>query len=103
MKLTNEIKIQVYQEAIRNLDEQGVLWGRYSMCDAINAALLNLNLLDTYFKDDRHGTFEYQIPEFVALKPKEVTSYDYWWNRFNKQIRIDNFNKLIKQLKEETT
>lgn len=84
---------KIYKEALR-LYTMGTR--THGMCYYIEAAELNLY--------NRHFCCALYMIEFIELRPARVGRElnFYWWPKNDRQIRIENFKKIIDQTKPET-
>ena len=87
--VTKEQRHEVYKEALRILESID----EYFMCICIKKAAAKVLAV----KYDSVDISDY--PDFIALKPKRKFISESWFPKDNRQIRIDNFNKIIEQTK----
>lgn len=93
-ELTIEQRHEIYKEA-KEIFMEGWLHG---MCYPIRLALKTTNTMSIYNCD--MDDLLHLLPEFEKIKPSEFNCGVFWWDIKNRQIRLDNFNKLIKQTEQ---
>ena len=87
--MTKAKEIRIYKRAKEILIEES--GNRFSMCDNITEAYEEL-----YRMEWEDWNFDYTIfTEFYSLKPEGKDTRGFWWNEFDKEIRLEMFDKII--------
>ena len=98
------LKLKIYELALSFQKEDTP---PYSMCVCLKEAIAQV-----FFGVGRCETTDEQeeymdeyikkcMPEFMALKPKNTIYCSYWWDSHNLDVRMENFENLIKISKDE--
>lgn len=89
-----DLKIEVYKLA---LELQKIDKEPYAMCPQLAMAIEYVFKLDSTNLDEFLKKY---FPEFLALKPKDLSNKSFWFGVFDNEIRIKHFEKLIKDLED---
>jgi len=91
--MTKPKRIRIYKRAKELLiKEKG---DRFSMCDNINEAYEEL-----YRMEWEDWNMDFKIfKEFYSLKPKGASFLTFWWDKYDKEIRIKMFDQIIGEVK----
>lgn len=92
MEFTKQQRHEIYKKALEyHLSDIPP----YAMCYRIRYAIARL-----YPQINIHTVdiLDY-LPEFAELKPKSLTTLDYWWDENDKDIRTQYFKQLIEETK----
>lgn len=99
-KLTREQKLEIYKLAKKIYIDK--VSGIFGMCYAINEATSKLG----YHFDYIFAVYSYKnrnyFSEFHKLKPRKKEVDSYWWDLDDTEIRIKNFDILIKKMNKKT-
>ena len=91
--MTKAKEIRIYERAKELLIEESGEW--FSMCDCISKAYDELYPEEWEAWYDDLGIFT----EFYSLKPEGKDARDHWWNKSDRQIRLDKFDEIIGEVK----